>query len=66
MSTSGHEGYAHATTSFFGEKDHSRKGGPEAWMIWILATIFVVWLFAIQTGYGIVSPDIQKDADLTL
>lgn len=63
--SSGHAGYAHATTSFFG-RDRARKGGPEAWTIWILATIFVVWLFAIQTGYGIVSPDIQKDADLTL
>ncbi|MDO8188615.1 MFS transporter [Conexibacter sp. JD483] len=63
--SSGHAGYAHATTSFFG-RDRARQGGPEAWTIWILATIFVVWLFAIQTGYGIVSPDIQKDADLTL
>lgn len=66
MSSSGHEGYAHATTSFFGDTEHSRIGGPEAWTIWILATIFVVWLFAIQTGYGIVSPDIQRDAHLTL
>jgi MFS family permease len=62
-----HAGYAHATTSFFGkDKNHSRVGGPEAWTIWILATVFVVWLFSIQTGYGIVSPEIQKDADLTL
>lgn len=68
MSSTGHAGYAHATTSFFGggDKEPSRKGGPEAWTIWVLATIFVVWLFAIQTGYGIVSPDIQKDAHLTL
>lgn len=64
--SSGHAGYAHATTSFFGDRSHRRVGGPEAWTIWILATVFVVWLFAIQTGYGIVSPDIQKDADLTL
>ena len=66
MPSSGHAGYSHATTSFFGDQSHSRKGGAEAWTIWILATIFVVWLFAIQTGYGIVSPDIQKDADLTI
>lgn len=65
--SSGHAGYAHATTSFFGKNtDHGRLGGPEAWTIWVLATVFVVWLFAIQTGYGIVSPDIQHDADLTL
>ncbi len=64
--SSGHAGYAHASISFFGKGDHQRQGGPEAWTIWVLATIFVVWLFAIQTGYGIVSPDIQKDASLTI
>lgn len=65
--SSGHAGYAHATTGFFGKnKDASRPGGPEAWTIWVLATVFVVWLFSIQTGYGIVSPDIAQDADLTL
>jgi len=66
MPSTGHEGYAHATTKLFGDKAPGRKGGPEAWTIWILATVFVVWLFAIQTGYGIVSPDIQKDAHLSL
>ncbi|TQM57869.1 MFS transporter [Humibacillus xanthopallidus] len=69
MST-GHAGYAHATTTMFGKahdpKAPSRKGGTEAWTIWVLATLFVVWLFAIQTGYGIVSPDIQKDAGLSI
>ncbi|SFR71648.1 Sugar phosphate permease [Agromyces sp. CF514] len=44
----------------------SRIGGPEAWLVWVLATTFVVWLFAIQTGYAVVSPDIQQDAGLTL
>ncbi|WP_394553562.1 MFS transporter [Agromyces sp. MMS24-JH15] len=44
----------------------SRLGGPEAWLIWILATTFVVWLFAIQTGYAVVSPEIQETAGLTL
>ncbi len=48
------------------ERSHSRIGGLEAWTIWVLATVFVVWLFAIQTGHGIVSPDIQRDADLTI
>jgi MFS family permease len=66
MASSGHAGYAAMTTKFFGEKDHSRLGGPQAWAIWVLATVFVVWLFAIQTGYGIVSPDIQRDAHLDL
>lgn len=48
------------------ERSHSNTGGPEAWTIWVLATVFVVWLFAIQTGHGIVSPDIQRDANLTI
>ncbi|MFC8732921.1 MFS transporter [Luteimicrobium sp. NPDC057192] len=69
MST-GHAGYVHATTTMFGKSDkdrpHDRLGGPEAWTIWVLATVFVVWLFAIQTGYGIVSPDIQHDASLSI
>jgi MFS family permease len=70
MST-GHAAYHHATVRMFHRGETSdaaspRIGGPEAWTIWVLATLFVVWLFAIQTGYGIVSPDIQKDADLTL
>lgn len=71
MST-GHAAYVHATTSMLGTParadapKHSRIGGPEAWTIWVLATLFVVWLFAIQTGYGIVSPDIQQDAQLSV
>ena len=44
----------------------SRIGGPEAWLIWVLATTFVVWLFAIQTGYAVVSPEIQDSAGLSL
>lgn len=44
----------------------ARLGGPEAWLIWVLATVFVVWLFAIQTGYAVVSPEIQKSASLSL
>ena len=35
-------------------------------MVWALATTFVVWLFAIQTGYAVVSPEIQESAGLTL
>lgn len=59
------DGYPSAAMSFFG-KDTARLGGPEAWTIWLLATAFVVWLFAIQTGYAIVSPQIQEDAGLSL
>ncbi|MFJ5191699.1 MFS transporter [Streptomyces sp. NPDC088394] len=45
---------------------HRTIGGPEAWLVWGLCTAFVVWLFALQTGYGIVSPEIQKSASLTV
>ena len=45
---------------------HRGIGGPEAWTVWALCTVFVVWLFSIQTGYGIVSPEIQKSASLTV
>ncbi|MCX5045059.1 MFS transporter [Aldersonia sp. NBC_00410] len=61
-----HSGYARATTTFFADRVAGRLGGPEAWTIWILATVFVVWLFAIQTGYAVVSPQIQQDAGLSL
>lgn len=47
-------------------RERSRSGGPEAWLIWVLATVFVVWLFTIQTGYAVVSPEIQKSAGLDL
>jgi MFS family permease len=45
---------------------HRTIGGAEAWLVWVLATTFVVWLFAIQTGYAVVSPEIQDSAGLTL
>ena len=49
-----------------GEAGHRTVGGVEAWTVWALCTVFVVWLFSIQTGYGIVSPEIQKSASLTV
>lgn len=64
MSSSGHAAYYHGSHRWF--EGHRAIGGPEAWLIWVLATIFVVWLFAIQTGYAVVSPDIQKTAGLTI
>ncbi|MFF8418000.1 MFS transporter [Streptomyces sp. NPDC015680] len=45
---------------------HRTIGGVEAWIIWALCALFVVWLFAIQTGYAVVSPEIQKSASLTV
>ena len=41
-------------------------GGAQAWLVWVLATSFVVWLFAIQTGYAVVSPGIQATAGLSI
>ncbi|MWB97242.1 MFS transporter [Agromyces seonyuensis] len=64
-SSTGHAAYFHGAHNWF-EGGHRRIGGPEAWLIWVLATTFVVWLFAIQTGYAVVSPDIQQDAGLTI
>ncbi|MFF2371160.1 MFS transporter [Agromyces sp. NPDC058110] len=64
-SSTGHAAYYHGSHQWF-HGDHRRIGGPEAWLIWVLATTFVVWLFAIQTGYAVVSPDIQNDASLTI
>ncbi|MBN8849660.1 MULTISPECIES: MFS transporter [unclassified Sphingomonas] len=37
-----------------------------AWLAWVLATGFVVYLFNIQTGYSIVNVNVQKDVGLTL
>jgi MFS family permease len=62
--SSGHAAYHHASKGWF--QGHRVIGGPEAWLVWVLATVFVVWLFAIQTGYAVVSPDIQKTAALTI
>ncbi|MFJ1896447.1 MULTISPECIES: MFS transporter [unclassified Streptomyces] len=45
---------------------HKTIGGVEAWLIWGLCAVFVVWLFSIQTGYAVVSPEIQKTASLTV
>ncbi|ANW18724.1 MFS transporter [Streptomyces clavuligerus] len=45
---------------------HRTIGGVEAWIVWGLCTIFVVWLFSIQTGYAVVSPEIQRTASLTV
>ncbi|GAA1495462.1 MFS transporter [Paeniglutamicibacter kerguelensis] len=63
MST-GHTAYAHGANKWF--VGHRKIGGPEAWLVWVLATVFVVWLFAIQTGYAVVSPDIQVTAGLSI
>ena len=37
-----------------------RLGGPRAWWIWILATVFVIYLFNVQTMFSDVQGDIQS------
>ncbi|SDG08036.1 Sugar phosphate permease [Sinosporangium album] len=46
--------------------DHRTIGGAEAWTVWTLAALLVVWQFSILTGYGIVSPQIQATAGLSV
>lgn len=41
-----------------------RLGGPRAWWIWILATIFVIYLFNIQTMFSDVQGNIQTQLKL--
>lgn len=43
-----------------------RLGGPMAWTVWILATVFVIYLFNIQTMFSDVQGDIQKTLNLDL
>lgn len=42
------------------------QGGPQAWLVWLLAVAFVVYLFGFQTGYAIVNPSVQKDVGLSV
>ncbi len=41
-----------------------KLGGGMAWWVWILATIFVIYLFNIQTMFSDVQGDIQKTLNL--
>ena len=43
-----------------------RLGGPMAWIIWILATVFVIYLFNIQTMFSDVKGDIATNLGLDL
>jgi len=42
-----------------------KLGGARGWLIWSLATIFVVWLFNAQTGWSILSPSAGEDLNLS-
>jgi predicted MFS family arabinose efflux permease len=41
-------------------------GGAYAWLVWSLATLFVVYLFSVQTGYAVINSSIQKDVGLSV
>jgi predicted MFS family arabinose efflux permease len=41
-------------------------GGPQAWLVWIIAVAFVIYYFSFQTGYSIVNPSVQKDLSLSI
>jgi MFS family permease len=42
-----------------------RPGVRQAWLVWSVAVAFVIYYFAIQTGYSIINPGMQKDAGIT-
>lgn len=46
-------------------KDKYRLGGPYAWWIWILVTVFTIWLFNVQTMFSVVQGDIKSSLNLT-
>lgn len=47
-------------------KTYDRLGGPRAWLVWTLATLFVIAGFSFQTAYGVTSTKIADDLSLTL
>lgn len=43
-----------------------KLGGANAWLVWVIATTFVVFLFSIQTGYAIVNSSMQASTGVTV
>lgn len=42
-----------------------KLGGARAWWIWIIVTVFTVYLFNVQTMFSVVQGDIQSHLQLT-
>lgn len=42
-----------------------RQGGLYAWIAWSLGVLFAVFVFAVQTGYAVTSPDVGDSLGLT-
>ena len=41
-----------------------RLGGPTAWWVWILVTVFTIYLFNVQTMFSVVQGDIKSALSL--
>lgn len=46
--------------------NQSKMGGGQAWVNWLLATAFVVFVFTFQTGYAITSIGMKEDLQLSV
>lgn len=47
-------------------KTEFQLGGTRAWIVWVIAVLFVVWLFNVQTGYAIVNDSVSKALNLSI
>lgn len=47
-------------------ESQSKLGGGMAWVNWLLATAFVVFVFTFQTGYAVTSIGMKDDLGLTV
>lgn len=43
-----------------------KLGGTQAWLMWIIATTFVLFLFNLQTGYNIINPSFEKELSISV
>ena len=43
-----------------------KLGGLHAWLVWFVATTFVVFLFSIQTGYAVVNASMQQSTAISV
>jgi len=45
---------------------HSKLGGRQAWVNWLLGVAFVVFVFTFQTGYAVTNVDMNNQLKLTV
>ncbi|MDE6234940.1 MAG: MFS transporter [Muribaculaceae bacterium] len=41
-----------------------RLGGPMAWLVWVIVTVFTIYLFNVQTMFSVVQGDIKSTLNL--